>query len=73
MQREATMRWAAAGELITLAAALLVVLAIALPVLDRAQTSRLPTRWQWQPPQRDAWNPYDCRFWRDLPAAEFAM
>ena len=73
MNREGTMRWAASSELIPLAAAMLVVMAFAIPVLERVQTSRLPAQWKWQPPQRNAWNPYDCRFWCELPVEEFAM
>lgn len=73
MRGEATMVASAAGEVFTLAAAVLIAVAFALPVLDHAQSTSRWSRWQWRPTQRDAWNPYDCCFWQELPVEEFAM
>lgn len=41
------------------------------PVVERMHND--PTFFQrdWPAPQQNAWNPYDCLFWADLPPVEF--
>ncbi len=73
MRQRGRMRAVASSELCLLLGVMLAVAALALPAMDHLQAGLLPTQWQWQPTQRNAWNPYDCCFWQKLPADEFAM
>lgn len=73
MRRQGRMRDGAGVELCLLLAVTLAVATLALPAVDYIQTGLSPRIWQWQPAQRNAWNPYDCCFWQKLPASECPM
>lgn len=68
-ERRRTAPWAAA-PLALLLAAIVSTAVIGVPLVDRASTVRIACNWPWNMPQCNAWNPYDCRFWQDLPPAE---
>lgn len=61
--------WASA-PLALLLAAMVVLAVIGVPRFPRANTVCVACNWHWNMPQSDAWNPYDCRFWQNLPPAE---
>lgn len=70
MSRRGRIAEKASAPLALLLAAMMVVAVIGVPRFHRASTVRVACNWQWNMPQRYAWNPYDCRFWQDLPPAE---
>lgn len=71
MREEGTMAAPLGAGWSLLAMGMLLVAAVGAPTADRAQFDPVAQSWQWNPPQRHAWNPYDCRFWQDLPPVEF--
>lgn len=70
MTRRGRIAESASAPLALLLAAMVVLAVIGVPRFNRANTVRVAYNWQWNVPQRNAWNPYDCRFWQDLPPTE---
>jgi hypothetical protein len=58
------------AQLGLLLSAMLLIVVFVAPIAEGALIGRIPRAWQWNMPQTDAWNPYDCRFWQELPPAE---
>lgn len=56
-----------------IAAGMLFVSVLGVPTVDRAKVATIIDSCQYQPTQRHAWNPYDCRFWQALPPEEFGL
>jgi hypothetical protein len=42
-----------------------------LPLVEQSPQGWRSFTWEFEPTQQNAWNPYDCLFWQDLPPAEF--
>jgi hypothetical protein len=58
-------------ETTLLAGVMAAVTFLGLPLLEQSPSGWKPIAWEWEPAQQNAWNPYDCLFWQDLPPAEF--
>ncbi len=71
MRDRGTMTSLAGVELSVVLGVILAVTACGAPLLDHVQARGRLAFLAYEPPQCHTWNPYDCRFWQELPPAEF--